>query len=60
MDIVEELRQDREKGARRLVNEYKAGLMTLARRFCFDEGVAAKKPGVKAMLLALALCGLTT
>ena len=40
MDIVEELRQDREKGARRLETEYKAGLMTLARRFCHDEGDA--------------------
>jgi RNA polymerase sigma-70 factor (ECF subfamily) len=40
MDIVEELRQDREKGARRLEAEYKAGLMTLARRFCHDEGDA--------------------
>ena len=40
MDIVEELRQDREKGAKRLETEYKAGLMTLARRFCHDEGDA--------------------
>ena len=40
MDIAEELRQDREKGARRLESEYKAGMMTLARRFCADEGDA--------------------
>ena len=40
MDIVEELRNDRERGARRLESEYRAGLMTLARRFCADEGDA--------------------
>lgn len=40
MDIVEELRTDREKGARRLDSEYKAGLMSLARRFCADPGDA--------------------
>ncbi|MBQ9727607.1 MAG: sigma-70 family RNA polymerase sigma factor, partial [Kiritimatiellae bacterium] len=40
MTIVEELRIDRESGARRLESEYKAGLMTLARRFCADEGDA--------------------
>ena len=40
MDIVEELRQDREKGARRLESEYKAGLMSLAQRFCHDSGDA--------------------
>jgi RNA polymerase sigma-70 factor (ECF subfamily) len=34
MDIVEELRTNRENGAKRLEAEYKAGLMTLARRFC--------------------------
>ena len=34
MDIVEEIRQDREKGAKMLESEYKAGLMALARRFC--------------------------
>ena len=34
MDIVEELRQHRESGAKRLEAEYKAGLMTLACRFC--------------------------
>jgi hypothetical protein len=32
MDIVEEIRNDREAGARRLETEYKAGLMTLAVR----------------------------
>jgi len=37
MDIVEEIRQDREKGAKRLVEEYKAGLMSLARRFVPNE-----------------------
>ena len=36
MDIVEEIRQDREKGAKRLESEYKAGLMALACRFCAD------------------------
>ena len=40
MTIVEELRQNRESGARRLEAEYKAGLMTLARRFCVDSGDA--------------------
>ena len=40
MTIVEELRTDRESGARRLEAEYKAGLMSLARRFCADEGDA--------------------
>ena len=40
MSIVEEIRQDREKGARRLQSEYKAGLLTLARRFCADESDA--------------------
>ena len=40
MSIVEELRKDPESGARRLEGEYKAGLMTLARRFCADEGDA--------------------
>ena len=42
MDIVEELRQNRESGAKRLEAEYKAGLMTLARRFCADESDAAE------------------
>ena len=42
MTIVEELRQDRESGAKRLEAEYKAGLMTLARRFCVDESDAAE------------------
>ena len=36
MDIVEEIRKDRENGAKRLVSEYKKGLLTLARRFCSD------------------------
>ena len=40
MTIVEELRQNRESGARRLEAEYKAGLMTLARRFYVDPGDA--------------------
>ena len=40
MDIVEELRRDRENGAKRLVSEYKAGLMTLARRFLVNESDA--------------------
>lgn len=40
MSIVEELRKDPESGARRLEGEYKAGLMTLARRFSPDEGDA--------------------
>ena len=38
--IVDELRRNRESGARRLEGEYRAGLMTLARRFCSDEGDA--------------------
>ena len=40
MDIVEELRQNRESGAKRLEAEYKAGLMTLARRFYVNESDA--------------------
>ena len=40
MDIVEELRQNRDSGAKRLVSEYKAGLMSLARRFCVNESDA--------------------
>ena len=40
MDIVEELRRDREKGARRLEAEYKAGLMSLARRFGVNDSDA--------------------
>ena len=40
MDIVEELRTDRESGAKRLETEYKAGLMALAMRFCNDPGDA--------------------
>ena len=38
--IVEELRTNRESGAKRLESEYKAGLMTLARRLYADEGDA--------------------
>ena len=37
MDIVEELRRNRECGARRLEAEYKADLMALARRFFGNE-----------------------
>ena len=40
VSIVEELRTNRESGAKRLESEYKAGLMTLARRFCADTGDA--------------------
>ena len=40
MDIVEELRRDRESGAKRLVCEYKAGLMSIARRFFTNESDA--------------------
>ena len=40
MTVVEELGQNRESGAKRLEAEYKAGLMTLARRFCTDESDA--------------------
>ncbi len=40
MDIVEELRKDPESGARRLEAEYKAGLLTLASRFCADSSDA--------------------
>ena len=36
MDIVEELRRNRESGAKRLVGEYKAGLLALARRLYAD------------------------
>ena len=40
VDIVEELRTNKETGARRLESEYKLGLMTLALRFCRDRGDA--------------------
>ena len=40
MDIVEELRHNRESGAKRLVSEYKAGLLSLARRFYKNESDA--------------------
>ena len=36
-DIVDEIRKDRENGAKRLEIEYKAGLMAFARRFCANE-----------------------
>ncbi len=42
MDIVEEIRNDREKGAKRLESEYRVGLTTLAMRFCHDPGDAAE------------------
>ena len=37
MDIVEEIRNDPEKGARSLEAEYRAGLLTLARRLCRND-----------------------
>ena len=40
MDIVEEIRKDPDSGAKRLVSEYKAGLLSLARRFCSDSSDA--------------------
>ena len=40
MSIVDKLREDRENGAKWLEAEYKAGLLTLARRLCADEGDA--------------------
>ena len=42
MDIVEELRRDRESGAKRLVCEYKGGLMSIARRFFANESAAGE------------------
>ena len=39
-DIVDEIRKDRESGAKRLESEYKVGLMAFARRFCADEAEA--------------------
>ncbi len=42
MTIVDEIRQDPQRGAKRLESEYRAGLTTLARRFCADEGDAAE------------------
>ena len=38
--IVEELRADRENGAKRLENEYKARLMAVALRLCADRALA--------------------
>ena len=40
MTIVEEIRQDPERGAKRLERECKPGLLALARRLCHDEGDA--------------------
>ncbi|MBR3086769.1 MAG: sigma-70 family RNA polymerase sigma factor, partial [Kiritimatiellae bacterium] len=40
MDIVEELRTDPETGARHLKNEFRVGLMSLARRLCKNESDA--------------------
>lgn len=40
MTIVEELKKSRESGAKRLENEYKAGLMILARGLCADSSDA--------------------
>ena len=37
LDIVDEIRKDRENGAKRLESEYKVGLMAFAKRFCADE-----------------------
>ena len=42
MGIVEEIRNDPEKGARRLEADYRAGLTTLAERLCHDPGDAAE------------------
>ena len=39
-DIVDEIRKDRENGAKRLESEYKAGLMAFAKRFCADDAEA--------------------
>ena len=36
MSVVEEIRNDPEKGVKRLECEYKAGLLAVARRFCPD------------------------
>ena len=37
MTVVDEIRRDRESGAKRLESEYKAGLMAFARRFCAND-----------------------
>ena len=37
MTVVDEIRRDRESGAKRLESEYKAGLMAFARRFCVND-----------------------
>ena len=39
-DLIEELKQNRELGAKRLVGEYRAGLLVLAQRLCNDAGDA--------------------
>ena len=36
MDIVDQIRTNREEGARRLASEYKARLLAVACRFCSD------------------------
>ena len=40
MTVADEIRIDRESGAKRLEREYKAGLMAFAKRFCSDESEA--------------------
>ena len=40
MTIVDEIRSNREEGAKRLEAEYKAGLMVIARKLCTDESDA--------------------
>ena len=40
MTVAEEIKSDRETGAKKLESEYKAGLMALARCFCADESDA--------------------
>lgn len=39
-ELIEELKQNRELGAKRLVGEYRAGLLVLAQRLCNDTGDA--------------------
>lgn len=40
MTVVDEIKKDRESGAKRLEREYKTGLMAFAKRFCNDESEA--------------------
>ena len=40
MTIAETIRKDRESGAKRLETEYKAELLSFAKRFCCDEAEA--------------------